>query len=187
MRTHSPHCTRRIIALSACLVLVAPVARAQGAQRVPITSGASARDHARADELERRVQPLLQLKSKWGEAARLQQRAAMLRGDDPRAVMSLRHAAFYNEAVGHHTIARTLMERAAACAEENGEVALAAESLIDAAFLAVEERRSDLVPDFVRRARRLTASSHLRPDVRDALLARLGDAPTTQGVAVAKP
>jgi hypothetical protein len=184
MSTHSPRRIRRIITLAAYLAFAAPVAGAQGER---VADNRSQRDNARADELEAQVEGLLQQKSSWGKAARLQQRAATLRGDDPRAVRSLRLAAFYHEAIGRRTEARILMERAASCAETFGEVALQAESLIDAAFIAIEERRPDLVPGYVRQARRLAASSHLQPEVRAALAARLGDPPTTRGVAVATP
>jgi hypothetical protein len=133
--------------------------------------------NADADTLESRATVALRRRDGWWDAARLQRRAAERRGDDPRAVESYARAAWMYSGAGRLGTARQMMERAAERAAMGGDVERAAGSYLDAALIAVEAKREDLVPGLVARARRLIDSPILPAAQRASLLQRIERAP----------
>jgi hypothetical protein len=135
------------------------------------------RRNAEADALESQATGLLRRAGGWREAAQLQRRAAELRGEDPRAIDSFVRAAWMYSGAGRSGSARQMMERAAEQAIARGDLERAVSALTDAAIIAAESEREDLVPGLVRRSRRLLESPLLHADQRARLLARVEGSP----------
>jgi hypothetical protein len=185
MRTPLPRLAARpryTAALLASAVLLVP--GLAGAQRAPtrvqpVRVEATAptrevRDNARADTLESWANTLYNTPRGYKTAARLYERAAALRGDDPRAVQSWRMASWLYSHAGDLGSARVAMERAAERAAGVGDVEQAANSYVDAVLIALTDHRGDRVTGLLRRTRALLGSPVLPADSRAAVLRRIG-------------
>lgn len=166
---------RRTLLAAAIGTLGAFAAPAAGAQQPldPVRTVPVDRANARADTLEALVATDISHRGRWGLAARRQRDAARLRGDDPRAVGSWARAAWLYAGIGDFGTARSAMERAAEKAVADGDVERAAHAYIDAALIAVEGGRDDLVDALVRKTFRVTGSPLLAADRRAAIRARV--------------
>lgn len=165
--SHLPHATQHSrlhgssalirTAIAAAAAQVAPdrldrVASVVPPVRVTAPPTRQARDNARADTLEAWANTHYNTPRGYRAAGALYERAAALRGDDPRAVQSWRMAAwFYNAA--RDPRARGLMERGAERAAGGGDVERAANAYVDAAVIALADGRGDQVPGLLRKAR----------------------------------
>jgi hypothetical protein len=169
----------RLSVLAAPLALLVPAdATAQRVHTPPtVVVNATTRDNARADTLDRWAESMYGTRWQWPRAARLHERAAALRGDDPRAVQSWRMAAWLYGATGDHGRGRTMMERAAESAAAGGDVERAANAYIDAALIAMEDGRADKATGLLRRTRVVLGSPLLPLDRRGAILRRIGEEP----------
>lgn len=179
----SPRCILSALVLGAVVATptsaqrpVAPSATRPTQVLDPVRTTTSLRN-ARADTLEARATALLRGNDGWRMAARVQRQAAELRGDDPRAVESFTRAAWMYSGAGRLGLAREMMERAAERAAMGGDVEKAAGAFLDAALIAIEADREDLVPGLVRRTRRLIDSPVLPPERRGVLLQRIDGVP----------
>jgi hypothetical protein len=178
MRTHFRRHASFAAGLGACVLIAA--APTVGAQHqlspVQIEADRLARQNARADTLEEQARTLYSNARWYVDAARLHRRAAALRGVDPRAVASFRSAAWLYSVAGIHQVARDMMEQAAERAKSVGDVEGAANSYIDAAFLAIASGREDQVPAILRRVHAVLGSPILPAERRASVLQRIGGA-----------
>ena len=166
----------RTAALVAAVALATPGTAAAQQQLPPARVVAPAvLDNARADTLERWAASMYSTRWQLPRAARLHERAAALRGDDPRAVQSWRMAAWLYSATGDHGQGRAMMERAAASAMAVGDVERAANAYVDAALIALEAGRADKAPPLLRKTRVVLGSPLLPDDRRAAILRRIGE------------
>ena len=102
------------------------------------------------------------------KAAKLHERSAELRDEsDPMAATCLRTAAFLRYYAGGRRASADLMEKAAERAAGIGNVALAADSYIDAAYIAQELREGSRARELAHRAE-LLANSPLISEVQRA-------------------
>lgn len=166
-----------VVASAVPVVMVAQQPAEPRARALPAVRTTATLRNARADTLEAFATVALRGRDGWREAARLQRRAAELRGDDVRAVESYERAAWLYGGAGLLGSARQMMERAAQRALMGGDVERAAGAYLDAALIAIEDDREDLVPGLVRRTRRLLESPVLPTERRDLLLRRIDGAP----------
>jgi hypothetical protein len=130
-----------------------------------------------ADSLEAQAVRLSAKPGRWLDASRLQRRAARLRGDDPQAVGAWSRAAWFYAGSGKLDLARRMMEEAARHAATVGDVERGASAWLDAALIAAEDGRSDLVPGLLRRMRLVSESPLLPESRREVILARAGGEP----------
>jgi hypothetical protein len=171
-----------LVALASSAILLAPVpGAAQSAptrvEPVRVVASAptrSARDNARADTLEQWATKYYNVPREWRTAARLHERAAMLRGDDPRAAESFRMSAWLYRAARDAAYARVMMEKSAQHAASGGDVERAANAYVDAAVLAIEANRDDQVPGLLRKTRVVLGSPLLTSERRETILRRIG-------------
>ena len=178
MRTHFRRHASLAASLGACvLIAAAPTVKAQHQlSPVQIESDRLARQNARADTLEEQARTMYSNARWYVDAARLHRRAAALRGNDPRAVASFRSAAWLYSVAGMHQVGRDMMEQAADRAKTVGDVEGAANSYIDAAFLAIASGREDQVPAILRRVHAVLGSPILPAERRTTVLQRIGGA-----------
>jgi hypothetical protein len=134
-------------------------------------------ENARADALDEQARALYPHPHRYVDAARLHRRAALIRGQDPRAVTSFRSAAWLYSVAGMHGTARQMMELAADRAKSVGDIESAANTYIDAAFLAIADGRDDQVPGLLSRMHMVMQSPLLTADRRATILRRIGDSP----------
>jgi hypothetical protein len=142
----------------------------------PVEVGAaqSVSENARADTLDEWARALYSTPSKFRDAAKLHQRAAMVRGEDPRAAASYRSAAWLYSAAHDDGMATKMMVKAADRAAESGRVADAANFYIDAALLAVADERYDKVPTILSRVHVVLSAPALAEEQRTEILRRIG-------------
>jgi hypothetical protein len=157
--------------------VTAATAAQQPLSPVEIRVARSASENARADSLEAKARAMYSTPRWYREAARLHRRAALIRGSDPRSVASFRSAAWLYSVAGSNGIARTMMEQAAERATAVGDVEGAANSYIDAAFLAIASSREDQLPVLLSRTRAVLSSPLLTEDRRRSILQRVGGSP----------
>lgn len=168
----------RAVAVGACAVLASLILpRASGAQQplspVEIESARVQTENARADKLEEYARTLYSTPSRFREVAELHQRAAMIRGDDPRAVDSYRSAAWAYSVARNNRLATQMMVKAAEHAAKVGRIEQAANSFIDAALLAVANKREDKVPALLSRMHTVLSAPLLPEDRRTKILERV--------------
>jgi hypothetical protein len=132
------------------------------------------RNNAQADKLESWANKFYNNPREFGMGARLYERAAVLRGDDPRAVQSWRMAAWLYSHARDMRNARAAMEQAADRAASGGDVERAANSYVDAVLIALASGRDDHVSSLLRKTRALLGSPVLPADRRAAVLRRIG-------------
>ena len=162
--------------LAAALALPAAASAQQQLDPVRVTASAIARAdslHARAERHE--ISTLRDFRT----VAHLHEQSAELRGeDDARTVECLQTAAHIRHGAGDHRRAADDMERAARLAAERGDVMNAAQSYIDAAYVAVDLKQGARVRELARAARLLTESPLITATQRTQLLSRIERNPT---------
>jgi tetratricopeptide (TPR) repeat protein len=128
----------------------------------------------RAAELESRAAELRADAGKWNDAASMLRDAARLRpGNDPVALIDLQNAGLMYSNTRSYVKAQDTLLELARRASDFGEVKVAADALIDAAFAAVRRGQSELARDYLERAERLANSSHLDLEDQQQLATRL--------------
>ncbi len=130
-------------------------------------------ENARADKLEKYAVELYSTPSRFREAAKLHQRAALIRGTDPRAAASFRSAAFAYSAARDNGLAMQMMVKAGEQAALTGRIAEAADYYVDAALLAVEASREDKVPAILSRMYAVMSAPLFPDDRRTEILGRI--------------
>jgi hypothetical protein len=168
----------RVAGLGVCTLLamfIVPCAAAaqQPLSPVQIEAERSASENARADTLEEWARALYSTPSRIREAAQLHQRAAMIRGNDVRAVASYRSAAWAYSAAGNNGLATKLMVKAAEQAAMAGRIEEAANAYVDAALIAVAANREDKVPALLTRMHAVLSAPLLPDDRRAKILERI--------------
>lgn len=127
-----------------------------------------------ANRLEADALSLSESPSDLGKAADLFRRAAELRpAGDPMAVRNLIQAARFSFYSGRRNQALKDFATAAETALRFGDVVAAAESFLDAAWVAQQVSDASQALHYAVRARELTSSPQLREDDRARLLTRL--------------
>lgn len=130
--------------------------------------------------LNRQAMELYETPSRWAEAAELHERAAkVLPKNDAAAFFGFQRAAVLYFYAGDTARSRKTMERAAEVAEATGDVFTAANTWVDAAFLAIAEGYAGKKREFVRNAEALAGSALLSDADRGAILARIDGSPTS--------
>jgi len=131
-------------------------------------------DIARAVELEREAEVASGERRRWSRAASLLEEASRLRPEsDPVALANLRMAGTIYGALGQFERAKRTLLGLADRAIEYGEVATAANVLMDAAHIAVRLNDEPAVRSCYERANRLAMSSHLSSEEQRLITARL--------------
>ena len=127
-----------------------------------------------ADELHLQAIALYEYPARWGEAARLHERAAKkLPPKDARAFAAYDRAARLYFYAGEYAHARSAMEDAADIALATGDVVTAANAYIDAAFITLWEGQSGELGQLTRKAEMLTVSDLIDDHDRDHILTRI--------------
>lgn len=130
--------------------------------------------------LNSQAMELYETPARWEEAGQLHERAAkILPRNDAAAFFGFQRAAVLYFYADEPARSRKTMERAAEVAEATGDVLTAANTWVDAAFLAVAEGYAGKKREFVRNARALAASELLSETDRQAILARIDGSPVT--------
>jgi hypothetical protein len=182
MSTNAHHRLTRplsIATLGACATLLAAtIANAQSSflPKSVIEAGATAAE-SRAQSLERQAVALSGTPRSYRTIARLYRRAAQARGTTEKAAEDCRLSAWAYVAVQDHGSGRAMMERAAEISAAVGDIDRAANSYVDAAIMAREGGRDDLVTGLLDKTRALAESRVLSPERRAAILARIEEAP----------
>lgn len=171
--------TSRGAGIGVCAVLAAliipPVATAQQSlSAVQVEAERTRTENARADALEEFARTLYSTPWRYREAAELHQRAAMIRGDDPRSVDSYRSAAWAYSSARNNGLATRMMVKAAEHAAKVGRIEEAANAYIDAALLALANDREDKVPALLSRMHTVLSAPLLPEERRMKILARVG-------------
>jgi len=123
---------------------------------------------------------LYETPSRWAEAGELHEAAAReLTRNDAGQFFGFNRAALLYLYAGETGRSRRAMERAASVAEATGDVLTAANSWVDAAFIAVAEGFPGKRRQFVTRARGLAESDLLSADESASILARIDGAPVS--------
>jgi hypothetical protein len=173
MRIRAGRALSRAAALVVAVTIPSIALAQQPLSPVEIQADRAVRENARADTLEEIARSMYSNPRKFHEAAQLHRRAAMIRGDDPKAAESLRSAAWLYSAVKNNGLARQLMEKAAEKAAQSGNVELAANSYIDAALIALADNREDRVPVLLSRMHNVLRAPLLPQDKRAKILERI--------------
>ena len=164
------HTPMRIVVLTMLLICAAPILT-----QAQTTATMVAGQVRRADALSERASRLFESPVRYREAARLLRQAAELRaGDDGRATKELLIAGRLSYYAGDLSTAQRTLEDGAERALENGQLSIAANAYIDAAFSALARKDAADALAFVRRAQRLAASPHLLRAEQDEILSRIG-------------
>lgn len=172
----------RVAGLGVCAMLALVIVPSDSAAQQPlspveIAAERSENANARADSLEEWARALYSTPSRFREAAQLHHRAALARGDDPRAAASYRTAALIYSAAKNNGLATKLMLKAGEKAALAGRIEDAANNYVDAAFLAVEDNREDKVAAILSRMHTVLNAPLLSEDQRLNILRRVnGDA-----------
>jgi ATP/maltotriose-dependent transcriptional regulator MalT len=121
---------------------------------------------------------LYELPAFWELAADLHRQAAdNLPRNDAGQFFGFNRAAVLYFHAGEFDEARRAMEDAAEVAEATGDVFVAANTYVDAAFIAIAEGYAGKKREFVREARDLAQSAALTQEERAEILARIEGAP----------
>lgn len=162
-----------VSALLAIFIVPSDAGAQQPLSPVQIEAERSASENARADTLEEWARALYSTPSRIREAAQLHQRAAMIRGNDVRAVASYRSAAWAYSAAGNNGLATKLMVKAAEQAAMAGRIEEAANAYVDAALIAVADNREDKVPTLLTRMHAMLSAPLLPEERRAKILERI--------------
>ena len=143
---------------------------AAGAQMVPADRSAD-----EAADLVRQADAALEGKSDWGRAAILYRQAAELSVDEPIAADHHRHAGLLAFYAGREGQAVDQLTRAAETALAWGDVVSAAQSFLDAAWVAHEDGNNGKALDLAQRAERLARSPLMARADRAQLMQRIAE------------
>jgi hypothetical protein len=157
----------------ATLIVPSMSAAQQELSRVQVDAQRAENENARADKLEEHARELYSTPSRFREAAKLHQRAALIRGSDPRSAASFRSAAFAYNAARDNGLATQMMMKAAEQAALTGRIEEAADYYVDAALLAVEDSREDKVPAILSRMYAVLSAPLFPEDRRSEILDRV--------------
>ncbi len=130
---------------------------------------------AKAEKLESEARDAASDRESFGDAIRLYREAADLRGDDPGAIADLIMAGKLAYYVGHKGQAVDHLARAGEIALEWGDVLTAAQSFLDAAWVADREGHDAEAYELGRRAEKLSASPLIQRQERVSILSRIAD------------
>jgi hypothetical protein len=121
---------------------------------------------------------LYEFPDRWEDAANLHKQAAedLLR-NDPGQYFGYSRAALLYFYAGEFGDARRSMEKAARVAEATGDAFTAANTFVDAAFVAIAEGFAGKKRQFVKDARELAQSETVTVEERAGILARIDGAP----------
>jgi len=166
--------TRIFLGASGALLSISGAAATLPAQQtlepVRVTANAAAdklHDEAMAMPTETRLA---------NKMAKLHERSAALRDEgDPQAATCLRSAAFLRYYSGGRQASANLMERAAERSANIGDVARAADSYVDAAYIAQELKEVDRARAFAHKAVLLANSPLLTDTQRASIRSRIGE------------
>jgi tetratricopeptide (TPR) repeat protein len=130
------------------------------------------------NDLHQRAISLYEFPEFWELAGDLHKQAAdnLPRNDAGQFYGYSRAAVLYFH-VGEFDEARRAMEDAAEVAEATGDVFVAANTYVDAAFIAIAEGYAGKKREFVGQARELADSESITPEERADILARIDGAP----------
>ena len=160
--------------------LVLPAAASAQYQLPTLTSA------ARADSLHEAAIALAAA-HRWSDAARLHRRSAELRdADDPLAYRCLKEAAALVYATGDRSRARADLAAAASQALARGDLRSAADSYLDAAWIAQEQGNPRQVWELGHRAEMLADAPLLGASDRAAILQRIERVPEEIKMAMGK-
>jgi len=170
-----PFAARHAFFVAAALTSAAvPLSRALAQQNAPPPANASVSDPDRAAELRAKAESLMMDRSHYREAADLLRQAAALtlvedgsRSDDLRLAANL---LFYAGAIGN---AQSMMVEAADAALARGDILVAANSLVDAGWIANQRHGAADARVLAFRALHLAASPLLSDDQRDTIRKRV--------------
>jgi hypothetical protein len=141
---------------------------------------------AKADSLQAIAARLVQ-DGHWRDAARMYRRSADFRAaEDPVGFQCLTTAGAVAYASGDHSAARNDMARAAERALARGDLRAAAQSYLDAAWIAQEQQKPDQVWEFGHRAEILAGSPLLNESDRGAILQRIDRTAGTAQLVIGK-
>ncbi len=169
-----PATTRILLCAGSALLAIAATSAPAAAQArldaVRVTTPAP----SKADRLHAAAEALPTETRFWKKAARLHEESATRRAaTDPMSVSCLRTAAFLRFYAGEPRTAVELMEQAATRASEMGDVVTAANSYVDAAFIAQGLHQADRTAALRERAERLSHSPLLEEAQRESIRTRL--------------
>ena len=159
------------LAALAALALTAGTASAQA------SAPADADRSAEAAALLQDAREAAQDRSEWGKASVLYRKVADLRSDDPEAAEHYRKAGTFAYYAGREGRAVENLTRAAETALSWGDVAGAARSYLDAAWVAYKDGDGARTLDLAHRAERLARSPLLPRSDRAQLLSRIAEEP----------
>ncbi len=134
----------------------------------------SNRATTQAEKLERQARALFSQPERYGHAARLLQRAASTREiGDPERIRDLHLASRLSYYKGDEGRALVLMQQSANEALATGDVIVAANRYVDAAFLAKSAGQSAAAAEMVQKATLLAGSPLIDVASRTAILTRV--------------
>jgi hypothetical protein len=182
MRNETLHTGFAVAAAAAALLLALPAtADAQSREMYELPALQAV---AFENPLHSRAMELYETPERWEEAGELHERAAkLLRKKDAEQFFGFQRASLLYFYAGKTARSRKAMERAADVAEATGDVLTAANTWVDAAFIAVAEGYAGKKRAFVKNARLLAASELLGDADRQAIIARIDGTPLTAAVA----
>jgi hypothetical protein len=164
--------TRWALTAMAGLLLSAPsVAQAQSSTTVSDEADREARAHEMVVKAEEASQDI----NSFREAAFLYRQAAETLGDHPESAHNLVQAGRLAYYTGREGQAIDDFEAAGESALAWGDVVTAAESFLDAAWVAAGENRGSEALTLARRAEKLSSSPLIQRQERVALLSRIAD------------
>jgi len=166
---------RHALFVAAALTSAAlPLSRALAQQNAPAAAGAPGSEPDRAAALRAKAESLMADRSRYREAADLLRQASALtpvedgtRSDDLHLAANL---LFYAGAIGN---AQSIMVEAAEAALARGDILVAANSLVDAGWIANQHHGAAEARVLAFRALHLAASPLLNDDQRDAIRKRV--------------
>jgi hypothetical protein len=134
----------------------------------------SNRATTQAEKLEQRAKDLFSQPERYGRAAKLLQRAAATREiGDPERIRDLQLASRLSYYKGDEGKALVLMRKSAEEALATGDVIVAANRYVDAAFLAKSAGQVDEATEMVKKATLLAGSPLIDVASRSAILTRV--------------
>lgn len=159
--------------LTALAVLLVGASGVEAQSAVPATD--EAERTARAEQLERQADEASQDMKSFKKASSLYREAAEALGDHPDAADHLVQAARLAYYTGDESRAIQDFRAAGERALEWGDVLVAAQSFLDAAWVAAEEDRGTEAIQLAQRAERLSSSPLIQRQERASLLSRIAD------------
>lgn len=170
--------TTNLLAVAAASVAMFTIAAPLAAQDRPSYELPAIEVAVMQTGLHQQALALYEFPARWEEAADLHRRAAEeLPRNDAGQFFGFNRAAVLYFYAGEFDDARRSMEKAARVAEATGDVFTAANTYVDAAFVAIAEGFAGKKREFVAQARELSASGALTDEERLDIEARIEGAP----------